>query len=463
VIIKMKRYLFSGILLLFFIAGAQAQTKPEQKTRILFIFDASNSMNYPWQGSSRIAVARQVMLRTIDSLGNIPNLEIALRVYGHQTPLMPGQQDCNDTKLEVPFNGDLQGNIKKIRNTIGYVECRGTTPIARSLEKAGADFPEDKNVRNVIILVTDGIEACDEDPCAVSRALRSKGIIVKPFVIGVGLSLDHLTSLECIGTVYDASTPETFQTILGVVVSQALNNTTAQININNIQKLPKETNISFTLFDERTGAVKYHYIHSLNKAGNPDTLTLDPLLTYRLVVHSLPTVEKKGIRLTPQKHNTIEIDAPQGSIETKISTYNKYAPVFCVVRKQGESQTLNAQKFPEKQDYLVGKYDIEVLTLPRIYIRDVIVEQSKVNKIEIPLAGVLDLNTPNGGYGSIFVIEDGKPVWVCDLKDEERKHFINLQPGKYKVVYRNKRSDKTVYSAEKSFTITSGQTTVISL
>jgi Ca-activated chloride channel family protein len=79
----------------------------------------------------------------------------------------------------------------------------GTTPIARSLEKAAGDFP-DLTARNVIILITDGIEACDEDPCAVSRALQAKGIVLKPFVIGIGIEEANQYSLKCVGNYYDA-------------------------------------------------------------------------------------------------------------------------------------------------------------------------------------------------------------------------------------------------------------------
>ncbi|MBX7094230.1 MAG: VWA domain-containing protein [Flavobacteriales bacterium] len=455
---SLKRISIS-FLFAFFCITSFAQQE-ETTTRILFIFDASNSMNAPWQGSSRIDIARRVMARSLDSLKTIPNLEVGLRIYGHQSPLLPGQQDCNDTKLEVPFSP--QG-AEKAKGWINYVVPKGTTPIARSLEKAGGDFPECKKCRNVIILVTDGIEACDEDPCAIAKALRSKGIIVKPFVIGIGMNMDYLNALECIGTVYDASSEETFKQVLNVVISQALNNTTCQININDIHKKPTETNISFSLYDEKSGALKYHYIHTMNKAGNPDTLTIDPLLTYKLVVHSVPQVEKKGIRLIPQKHNIIEIDAPQGAIETKISGYNKTSSVMMIVRKKGEMNTIYAQHFPEKQDYLVGNYDLEILTLPRIYMTDVKVNQSATTKIEIPLAGTLDLNTPIGGYGAIFQLENGKTNWVCDIKDEFSRQSFNLQPGKYKVVYRNRKTSKTVYTTEKSFTITSGQTTVITL
>ncbi|MBK9638483.1 MAG: hypothetical protein IPO63_11975 [Bacteroidetes bacterium] len=45
----------------------------------------------------------------------------------------------------------------------------GTTPIARSLEECGGDFPKSQ-ARNIIILITDGIEECNGDPCAVSAS-----------------------------------------------------------------------------------------------------------------------------------------------------------------------------------------------------------------------------------------------------------------------------------------------------
>lgn len=455
-------FLRNTLFLFLLLTGSSSLRAQEQLTRILFIFDASNSMNSPWMGSNRIEVARKVMTESLDSLKRVPNLELALRIYGHQTPLLPGRQDCNDTKLEVAFGSN---NIDAIKKWIQYVAPKGTTPIARSLEKSGEDFPAEKNVRNIIILVTDGVEACDEDPCAIAKALRSKGIIVKPFVIGLGLNMDYLKALECIGTVYDANSPEAFKTIIDVVLSEALNNTTAQINLNNINGAPTETDVSYTLYDQRTGAVKYNFVHTLNKWGNPDTLSLDPHITYRLVIHTIPQVEKKDIRLTPQKHNIIEANTPQGWIQTKIETYGakNTRNVECIIRKKGEMTTINVQQFPERQKYLVGVYDIEILCLPRIIMKDVQVTQSSITKVEIPLAGVLDLNTLQTGFGALFVIEGGKMIWVCDIKEDLKRQFFQLQPGKYKAVYRNKNARKTLYSVEKEFTITSGKTTIITL
>src|SRR2546429_9471518 len=75
-------------------------------THLLFLFDASGSMNAKWQSAPKIDVAKKLMNELLDSLRYVPNLQLALRVYGNRKPFPP--QDCEDTHLEVPFG---KGNI----------------------------------------------------------------------------------------------------------------------------------------------------------------------------------------------------------------------------------------------------------------------------------------------------------------------------------------------------------------
>lgn len=233
-VVLMSVMLFTSLLV-------SAQTKPEDITRILFVFDASNSMNTQWSGGkSRIYTAKKILTQTVDKLSKQKNVQIALRVYGHQSNVFASGQDCNDTKLEVPFKWI---NHEKIKEVIKEIKPKGTTPIARSLEFASTDFPDVKS-RNVIILITDGVEACDEDPCAVSKALREKGITVKPFVVGMGIDLSYVETLSCIGNFFDATDENSFKNILDLVVSQAVNNTTYQINLNDKFKKPTQTDVA---------------------------------------------------------------------------------------------------------------------------------------------------------------------------------------------------------------------------
>jgi Ca-activated chloride channel family protein len=169
----------------------------------------------------------------------------------------------------------------------------------------------------MIILITDGIEECDGDPCAISAALQRNNIILKPFIIGVGLDLELIDHFKCMGNVFDASNESAFKRILNVVISQALNPTSVQVNLLNVNDQPIETDVNMTFYDQHSGRMRYNLIHTMNNRGLPDTLTIDALATYRIKVHTLPAVEKDSIVLIPGIHNVIGIDAPQGDLLTE--------------------------------------------------------------------------------------------------------------------------------------------------
>ncbi|MDE7102265.1 MAG: VWA domain-containing protein, partial [Bacteroidales bacterium] len=163
----------------FFCLSAQAQESVQGKplNRILLIYDASNSMNARWQSASKMTISKRLIAEIVDSLSMVDNVQMALRVYGHQSHYPP--LDCNDSKLEVPF---APNNGKRISHVIRSLVPKGATPIAYSLTEAAKDFPPCDNCRNLIILVTDGIEECGGDPCEASRYLQKQGIALKPFI-----------------------------------------------------------------------------------------------------------------------------------------------------------------------------------------------------------------------------------------------------------------------------------------
>ena len=109
-----------------------AQKKEEPINRILFIFDASQSMLGRWQSGRKIDIARKLLYNMLDSLKSMDNLEIGLRVYGHQKGYPP--QDCDDTRLEVDF-GASNVVTDRIKAKLKLLRARGTTPIAHALDK----------------------------------------------------------------------------------------------------------------------------------------------------------------------------------------------------------------------------------------------------------------------------------------------------------------------------------------
>lgn len=425
---------------------------PEPTTRILFVFDASQSMYGQWQSAEKIKIARALLIHILDSLESTPNLELALRVYGHQKPYPP--QDCNDTRLEVPFGKNNAGRIQHVLKTL---VPKGSTPIAYALEQSQYDFPPCENCRNIIVLITDGIEECNGDPCAVSRALQKNGVAMKPFIIGIGR--DFRDDFECVGAYFDASNEDEFQSALNIVISQALNSTTAQVNLLDTYGNPTETNVNMTFYDHVSNQVKYNFIHTINNKGLPDTLRIDPLLIYDLAVHTLPPLKLDSLTLNPGKHTIIALDAPQGFLDLRVGNNDRtIKDLYCIVRAADIMQTLNTQTFGTKVKYLTGKYDLEVLSLPRIYIEDVEIKQSYTTTVEIPQPGIVVISKSVNGYGSLY-LEDGNTLqWVYDLKDNKLQESLVLQPGNYRIVFRSRYLNQSLYTIEKRFKIEPGVT-----
>ncbi len=453
----MKKTLQLLFLFLFF---GFSNLRAQELTRILFILDASNSMNAYWgSGQTRIDAAKELLSKAVDSLEGTPNLQIALRVYGHQSLITATYQDCNDTKLEIPFGPN---NFALVKNKIRTIVAKGTTPIARSLEAAAGDFPDAK-ARNIIILITDGLEACDNDPCVIAKKLHDKGIKVTPFVIGLGLDISYLEQFKCIGSYSEAETKDAFRSVLSSVIAKAVSNTTVQINLNNINHVPIETDVTIFLYEAGTKNIKYTFVHTLNRDGNPDTVTVNPNLKYDLLVNTIPKVEKKNITIVKNTHNIIPVDCPQVFLRLRFTNDLKPYQVVSRIYQKTNPITLNTQFVGTTDKYIVGTYEVEILTLPRIY-KTVNIIQSSAETIDIPAPGQLSYSAPKSIAAQLFLINNDQTVeWVCNLDQTDISGLVFLQPGNYKVVYRQKQLRSTSYTTEKAFSITSNKTTSINL
>ena len=425
-------------------------------TRILFVFDASNSMKSQHQNMTRIEGAKNLFYKFIDSLSRDKSLQFALRMYGNTVKYPPG--DCKDSKLVVPFSNN---NIGLIKQKVKEAFPTGITPIEHSLTESANDFIDNK-ANNIVILITDGIEECGGDPCKARQKLMEKGIVFKPFIIGIGLTPEQIKTFECVGTYFDYDNQNSFSNITDIIQKQKLNKTTAQVNLFDITSQPKETDVNMTFYDVGRKEYKYNFIHTMNSLNNPDTLYIDDYPTYKVIAHTIPPTESKEIKLTVGKHTIIPIDAPQGyfTVKRPQGVYNYNEKVKIVVRKTGAMQTLNVQQLNTTDKYIVGNYDIEILTLPRINISSNTIEQSKTKTIDIPNAGVLQVKCLEAGDGSILLKRNGRMEWVCNLSAQTLQTFY-LQPGTYVAAWRAKALKGSIYTVEKKFTINSDVPTVV--
>ncbi len=460
---KLKYPALVTLILLFLLPSLRAQQKESDQTgeltRILFIMDASRSMSGKWQGEEKFILARNLLFHELDSLKGTPNLDFALRLYGHQHPYPP--QVCNDTKLEVPFGTDR--TVQRIRYRLMHTQPAGTTPIAASLAKASEDFTPCSNCRNIVILITDGKEECDGDICEVSAKLQKEGIILKPFIIGIGT--DFKEQFDCAGTYFNAADKQEFSNALKLIITRALSKTSLQVNLLDEQGHPTETNVNMMFVDKASGKTRYNFVHTLNAKGVPDTLVIDPLLRYRLIVSTLPPKTVDEVTVPEGKHTIVSVECPQGRLRVELNGAlpSGFNPAV-VVRLPGQAETVNVQYLNNNVKYIAGKYDIDILTLPPIRLKAFEVKAGHDNNIRIEAPGILVVQKNIRVYGTVYRLEKKGQRFVTQLHSEQQgQESFYLQPGKYRLVYRSRFQNQSIFTVTKDFTVTSRKTTRLKL
>ena len=155
--------------------------------RAIIILDASGSMWAQIDGKSRIEIARDSLKQV---LAGVPaDLELGFMAYGHRT-----KGDCKDIEMLVP---PAAGTADQIIGAAMALNPRGKTPLTAAVEQAAdaLQYTEDKAS---VILITDGIETCDADPCELATSLEKKGVDFTVNVVGFGLSDSEGAKVKCL-------------------------------------------------------------------------------------------------------------------------------------------------------------------------------------------------------------------------------------------------------------------------
>jgi Ca-activated chloride channel family protein len=314
-----------------------------------------------------------------------------------------------------------------------------------------------------VIIITDGLESCDGDPCEVSKSLQARQIFLRPFVIGLGMNKSFDQQFDCLGRFFDASNIRAFHQVLNTTLQQTLDRTTVSVELLDQQNEPKETNVNVSFINSVTRQSAFEFVHYRDSRGRPDSVVVDAVMLYDIVANTVPPVVKRNVLLTGGQHNIISLKTPQGSLKVNQKNSSEYGgPVQMLMRRSGTPVVINVQRMNESTKYLVGEYDLEILTLPRIK-KKIEITPNQLTDLEIPAPGVLNINTNVPGHGTLFAVNsDGSQQWLLNLTGSTRE-TMGIQPGNYKLVFRADDAKGSKFTKIYDFEIASGGTKNINL
>lgn len=177
-------------------ASTATEEGAQEPASIMLVLDASGSMAADdASGGTRMEAARAALTQAVDNLPE--DAEVGLRVYGATEPNdTKTEAACTDTQVVVPLGPSDPAVLKE---AVGDVQPSGFTPTAYTLSQAADDLGDAGNRH--IILVSDGEETCDPDPCETVRELGADGIDVQIDTVGYGVEQTARTQLRCIAEV----------------------------------------------------------------------------------------------------------------------------------------------------------------------------------------------------------------------------------------------------------------------
>jgi Ca-activated chloride channel homolog len=158
-----------------------------EKINVEIILDASGSMAGQVNGGQKMDLAKQAIRGFVSNLPK--EAKVSLRVYGHKgsNKSQDKQISCQSSELVYPLHTYDQTKFKK---ALDQFQPTGWTPLARGIEEAKKDLETEKGegIRNIIYVVSDGIETCGGDPVQAAKQLKNSGI--EPVINIVGFDVD---------------------------------------------------------------------------------------------------------------------------------------------------------------------------------------------------------------------------------------------------------------------------------
>ncbi|HJP19638.1 MAG TPA: VWA domain-containing protein, partial [Nitrospinota bacterium] len=184
---KFKNF-FLLLSLLSFLFVSPLSAAEEAGSKVVLVLDASGSMWQKIGKKTKIEIAREVIGGIIKDWD--PNAYLGLTAYGHRK-----KGDCKDIESLISVSKVNPGAFMK---TINAINPKGKTPLTQAVLVAAKELKYSEE-KATVILISDGKETCNADPCAVGNDLEKAGVDFTAHVVGFDVSDKiGMTQLQCL-------------------------------------------------------------------------------------------------------------------------------------------------------------------------------------------------------------------------------------------------------------------------
>lgn len=184
---KFKKSFFFIVLSLLIIIPIFITQAQENKRQTIIVLDASGSMWGQIEGKAKIDIAREVIKELLKDWDS--QVLLGITAYGHRK-----KGDCHDIESIYPVS---KANAENILAKVNAITPKGMTPLSQAVKVAAEElkFTEKKAT---VILLSDGKETCNMDPCELGKELEKKGVDFTAHVIGFDVKKEEQAGLKCL-------------------------------------------------------------------------------------------------------------------------------------------------------------------------------------------------------------------------------------------------------------------------
>ncbi|MGP9039875.1 VWA domain-containing protein [Cytobacillus kochii] len=175
-----------------------------EQYNVEIVLDSSGSMANYMGSKTRMDLAKESIKEFASTLPE--NVHLSLRVYGHK-----GTGSDSDKKMSCEANElvytSSSYNESELTTSLNSFKPAGWTPLAQSILEAKKDLKEftSEEYKNIVYIVSDGIETCDGDPVKAAKELKDSGISPVVNVIGFDLANKDEQQLKDLASAADGN------------------------------------------------------------------------------------------------------------------------------------------------------------------------------------------------------------------------------------------------------------------